>query len=137
MGDSHAHMWVPAVVRMAKRDHWLVRPIVKTGCTPKRWVVPGPDHCDVWLQWAIGQVQTLRPTVTLIIGKWSRASPSAAAQEVGVAVTAFTRSSTHVLVLGDPIGTRSVPVECLLSSGATMRTCSPAPGRPPLARIGR
>ena len=127
MGDSHAHMWVPAVLRMAKRDHWLVIPIIKPGCTAKEWLVPGPKNCDAWFQWAIGQVQALRPTATLVIAKWSRASPSDATHGVGAAVTAFSQSSTHVVVLGDPIGTRKDAVECLLSSGATMRTCSPPP----------
>src|SRR5438067_874843 len=87
------HALPPPVLRMAKRDHWLVRPIVKTGCTPKTWVVPGPNDCDVWFQWAVGQVQALRPTVSLIIGKWSRASPSEAVNGVGAAVAAFLQSS--------------------------------------------
>jgi len=124
-GDSHARMWLPTILRMAERDHWRVLPIVKEGCAPKLWVGPSLQHCNVWFRWAAGRVSALRPTVSLIIGKWSQANPAAAARGVMAAVTAFSHASAHVVVVSDPVVAPGNSVDCLLTRGATMKTCSP------------
>ena len=37
IGDSHAQMWLPAVLQMARRDGWAVVPLLRPGCTPGTW----------------------------------------------------------------------------------------------------
>ena len=134
IGDSHAKMWLPAILRMAERDHWRVLPIVKNGCAPKWWVGGGSGfrHCDLWYQWVAGRVRVLRPTVSLLAARWSVSSPPAAVRGVMTAVTAFSKVSGHVVVMSDPVFSTGPdfkpmgPVECLLARGATMKTCRPS-----------
>ena len=68
-GDSHAQMWMPAILQMAFRDHWLVLPFVKLSCIPRTWTAAG--DCRNWYLWARQRAAALRPDVTLIIGSWA------------------------------------------------------------------
>ena len=49
-GDSHAEMWMPAILAMAKHDGWAVVPLVKVRCVPRSW--GGTDECGKWSRWA-------------------------------------------------------------------------------------
>ena len=58
IGDSHAMMWLPAVLEMAWRDGWVVVPLLRTGCMPNRWITDeGPSSCRVWYRWAMREVR--------------------------------------------------------------------------------
>src|SRR5919204_2040034 len=122
-GDSHAQMWMPAILQMAFRDHWLVLPFVKLSCVPRTWVRPG--ECRDWYRWARHRAAELHPDVTLIIGSWAGTrEPRLAIRPVAQLSAAMQRSSASVIVVGDPISQRRDPVDCLLASGATMKTCT-------------
>src|ERR671934_279050 len=132
-GDSHAQMWMPAILQMAFRDHWLVLPFVKLSCVPRTWVRPG--ECRDWYRWARHRAAELHPDVTLIIGSWAGTrEPRLAIRPVAQLSAAMQRSSASVIVVGDPISQRRDPVDCLLASGATMKTCTsrqqPSQARP-------
>jgi peptidoglycan/LPS O-acetylase OafA/YrhL len=124
-GDSHAMMWMPTVLRMARRDHWLVLPIVKPSCVPKKWVEGGFPTCNAWFKWAIKQAANLRPQVSLVAAKWSNTRRPEALPGVTAAVAKLRRSSASVIVLGDPPEQFKTPVDCLLAPNATMKTCTP------------
>ena len=49
IGDSHAQMWMPTVLRMALRDRWVVIPFVKVSCIPRSWIV-SPRGCGAWFR---------------------------------------------------------------------------------------
>jgi peptidoglycan/LPS O-acetylase OafA/YrhL len=68
IGDSHAQMWIPPVLRMAGRDGWAVVPFVKPRCIPRSWRSKG--ECGKWYRWATRRASALRPDVTLVIGSW-------------------------------------------------------------------
>ena len=122
-GDSHAQMWMPAVLQMAQRDHWLVVPFVKLSCIPRTWTKPG--DCRDWYVWAKQRAAELGPDVTLIIGSWAGTkAPRLAIRPIGLLSRAMQRSSARVIVVGDPASQRTDPVDCLLASGATMKTCT-------------
>jgi peptidoglycan/LPS O-acetylase OafA/YrhL len=125
LGDSHAEMWMPAILAMAQRDGWAVIPLVKVRCIPRTW--PGSDDCGGWFRWARRQAQRLRPDVTLIVG--SRAGtfdPPAAVKPIGALSVALERSSASVVVVGDEPNQTRDPVDCLLAPGSTMKTCAAA-----------
>jgi peptidoglycan/LPS O-acetylase OafA/YrhL len=123
LGDSHAQMWMPAVLQMAQRDHWLVVPFVKLSCIPRTWTKPGA--CRSWYVWAKQRAAELHPDVTLIIGSWAGTkAPRLAIRPVALLSTAMQRASATVIVVGDPASQRADPVDCLLASGATMKTCT-------------
>jgi peptidoglycan/LPS O-acetylase OafA/YrhL len=122
-GDSHAEMWMPAILAMAKRDGWAVVPLVKVRCVPRSW--GGTDECGRWSRWAKRRAEALRPDVTLVIG--SRAGtvdPLRSVRPVADMSRALKRSSASVIVIGDSPSQTRDPVDCLLARGATMKTCT-------------
>jgi peptidoglycan/LPS O-acetylase OafA/YrhL len=127
IGDSHAMMWLPSVLELAREDGWAVVPLLRTGCMPNRWVTSeGPSSCRAWYRWAIDQVRRLHPRITLVggsIGERPSATVQAAADGVIAMASALKRSGA-VVVIGDPEGLSFNPADCLLSQHATMATCA-------------
>jgi peptidoglycan/LPS O-acetylase OafA/YrhL len=126
IGDSHADMWMPTILRMAMRDGWAVVPFVKLGCIPDSWL-RGHGACATWYLWAVQHAAALHPQVALVVGSWSGSrTPRAAIAGVAAASATMKRAAASVVVVGDaPMPGRS-PVDCLLSPHATMKTCTPA-----------
>jgi peptidoglycan/LPS O-acetylase OafA/YrhL len=131
-GDSHAQMWMPAILRMAQRDGWSVVPLVKQRCIPRTWT-DRSGECAAWHRWARRQVTRLRPQVTLIVTSWaSTFAPRRATGPVDSLSVATHKSSARVIVVGDAPGQRREPVDCLLARDATMKTCTSQPQAPAL-----
>jgi hypothetical protein len=127
VGDSHAMMWLPAVLEMAWRDGWVVVPLLRTGCMPNRWITnEGPASCRAWYRWAIREVRLLHPRITLVggsIGERPSAAVGAAADGT-IAMASALKSYGAVVVIGDPEGLSENPTDCVLSSHASMTTCT-------------
>jgi hypothetical protein len=124
IGDSHARMWMPAVLRLAQLDGWTVVPFVKPRCVPRDWY-RASSECRPWLAWATAHAVAQHPYVTLLIGSWSgTANPGAAVQPVARLAARMRKSSAAVIVLGDAPTQARDPVDCLLAAGATMKTCT-------------
>jgi peptidoglycan/LPS O-acetylase OafA/YrhL len=123
-GDSHAEMWMPPVLRMARRDEWSVVPFVKVGCVPSSWTHRSWP-CGIWYRWAINRAAALHPQATLAIGSWAGSHAPAAAVKGMTALIGDARSfSASTIVVGDSPHQHRNPVDCLLATGANMRTCS-------------
>jgi hypothetical protein len=123
IGDSHAQMWMPPVLRMAGRDGWAVVPFVKPRCIPRSWSSKG--ECGKWYRWATRRASALRPDVTFVIGSWMGVwKPPRAIAPVGALATTMKRVSASVIVVGDVPGQRRDPTDCLLAPRATMATCT-------------
>jgi hypothetical protein len=106
------------------RDGWTVIPFVKLGCIPDFWT-PANGKCGAWYSWAVRQASALHPDVTLIIGSWAGTkNPGKAIVGVAALSKAMKRSSARVMVLGDAPHQNLNPTDCLLSRGATMKTCT-------------
>jgi peptidoglycan/LPS O-acetylase OafA/YrhL len=124
-GDSHALMWVPAVVAYAQRYGYVVRPVLKYSCDLQNW---DRAECVTWRRWAIKETRSLRPKLVLL-GTFYNAAPETVSQTLEVArLTAMAdgvRSATSkVVLIGDPPGVGKEPASCLLATGARMSTCS-------------
>jgi len=125
IGDSHAQMWMPTILRMARRDGWQVVPFVKVGCVPTKWLHTKDWGCTVWYQWALGRAAQLHPQVTLIAASWADdPHPTTAVHAVSAMIGRAKRFSASTIVIGDSPHQHRMPADCLLSSGATMRTCA-------------
>jgi peptidoglycan/LPS O-acetylase OafA/YrhL len=123
IGDSHAQMWMPPILRMASRDGWAVVPFVKPRCIPRSWSSKG--ECGKWYRWATGRASALRPDVTLVIGSWMAVwKPPRAIEPVGALAATMKRASASVIVVGDVPGQKRDPTDCLLAPRATMATCT-------------
>ncbi|HEY7019161.1 MAG TPA: acyltransferase family protein [Gaiellaceae bacterium] len=124
IGDSHAQMWMPTILRLAHRDGWEVVPFVKIGCVPTKWL-HGDWGCSIWYRWALKRAARLHPQVSLVIASWAGdPHPNAAVSAVSTMVGAVKRFSATTIVVGDSPHQHREPVDCLLASGATMRTCT-------------
>jgi hypothetical protein len=124
IGDSHAQMWMPTILRLAKRDGWVVVPLVKIGCVPSSWTHKDWP-CGVWYRWATHRAQAIHPQVSLVIGSWAaNHTPAAALKGVSALIRDARRFSATAIVVGDSPHQHRNPVDCLLASGATMRTCA-------------
>jgi peptidoglycan/LPS O-acetylase OafA/YrhL len=123
IGDSHAQMWMPAILELARRDSWAVVPLVKLGCIPRTWSKRG--ECRTWYRWAVRRASALRPDVALIVASWAGTyDPPRAIRPIRLLSTAMKRSAESVMVVGDPSSQGRDPVDCLLARGATMKTCT-------------
>ena len=123
-GDSHAEMWMPPVLRMAKRDAWSVVPFVKVGCVSSSWTHKSWP-CGIWYRWAINRAAALHPQATLVVGSWAGSkTPAAAVKGVAGLIRDARSFSASTIVVGDSPHQHRNPVDCLLSAGANMRTCS-------------
>jgi hypothetical protein len=129
MGDSHAQMWMPALLSLAERDGWAVLPLVKSACTPGEWHggAAGGAECRAWYRWAVQRARALRPTVMLITG-CCFGFPGAPAVSMKRALVSLAepmeRYADRVVVLADNVGIDQEPVDCLLARHATMRSCT-------------
>jgi peptidoglycan/LPS O-acetylase OafA/YrhL len=127
MGDSHALMWIPALLAMAARDHWAVVPLLRLGCSPDKWISDtGPAACLAWSKWAETRIEQLHPDVVLLAGSIPENASSGTTVAVdgmlGAAQT-LVRSERLILV-GDPESLSFQPVDCLLGPHASMATCT-------------
>ena len=127
-GDSHAEMWMPAILTMAQRDGWSVIPLSKSACTSQKWN-DGHDwrECHDWYRWAVGQAQALRPDVMLVSGccGWFQGDVAESAKTAFFSLAAAMKPYTKSVVLvGDNVGIGRQPLDCLLSRGATMAKCT-------------
>lgn len=126
MGDSHAYMWLPAVLEMAWHDHLAVVPLLRLGCTPANWPTGhGSGRCADWYRWAVGRVRHLHPNMVLLGGSIDQSlSPTVDTEVAGVVGAARELHGLgRVVVIGDPEGVDFSPVDCLLRANATMGTC--------------
>ena len=137
-GDSHAQMWMPAILGMAQRDGFVVVPFGKSGCCTSLYLFTrtGPPNeasiragCRNWYAWAVAQAKALHPAVSLISMGYSGITGPAATNSVsGITSLAATlsKASKRVVVMADtPYLTQlPQPVDCLLKRGATMKTCT-------------
>jgi peptidoglycan/LPS O-acetylase OafA/YrhL len=126
LGDSHANMWLPALLEMAWHDHWKVVPLVRLGCTPGNWTSGSRRSCREWYSWAVSRIRQIRPRVILVggsIGELPSSSTTAATEGVIDAARTL-KGIRRVVVIGDPESLAHNPIDCLLASNASMASCT-------------
>ena len=125
IGDSHAQMWMPTILKMARRDGWEVVPFVKVGCVPTKWLHTKDWGCTVWYRWALARAAKLHPQVTLVAASWADdPHPTTAVRAISALIGRVKPFSATTIVIGDSPHQRRQPLDCLLASSATMRTCT-------------
>jgi len=125
-GDSHAFMWLPAILVMARRDDWAVVPLIRFGCTPGKWIPPqNGGVCGEWHRWALEQIRRLHPTATLLTGSiGERPSSETRSATTGLIATARAlRPLGRLVVVGDPEGPAFDPRPCVSRPHASLASC--------------
>jgi hypothetical protein len=120
-GDSHAAVWLPALIPIAENEHWRLIPLIKDACVAGTW---GSGVCSQWYDWALGQARQQTPAVVIIGSCRNSCQLPSWGKDMRAAITSFRALGARVIVLGDPPGEDRDSVDCLLTPGATMRTCT-------------
>jgi hypothetical protein len=130
-GDSHAQVWLPALLYFATVDHWLFIPIVKQGCVPEQWTgYEEAPECRGWFKWALQQMQNIKPDATVIGGAYSFSvwkSADVMARDLRgflLEIHDVEKWSRHVVVLEDTPHLQESPPQCVPWPGATFGSCT-------------
>ena len=120
LGDSHAQMWMPALVRFAVAYHWRLVPLIKDGCVP---AVMGSGDCAPWYRWARDEVRRLHPRVVVLSEFWSSWGPGGVAA-VARELRDLAPLTHRLIVMEDPPARDRAAIDCLLARGATLGSCA-------------
>ncbi|GIE96627.1 SGNH hydrolase domain-containing protein [Paractinoplanes rishiriensis] len=136
-GDSHAGMWLPAMMPIAQRREWRLEFYGKPACpTPKVTFWNEQERrpfteCDRFRDFVLSRFQADPPDLVVVTNesfgrKLDRGEPITASQwQEGLRQTLATmrRAVPRVIVLGDtPVLDESAP-DCLAAHGANLAAC--------------
>ncbi len=132
LGDSHAKMWYPALLAMAKKDSWDVVSVAKGGCIASGIYgkFGGSPACHAWYVWALATIAKLKPNTVFISFHYSADTDSDRVLKIENGLSALTVSAKklakHVVLMADipDLDALPMPVDCLQQKGATLRTCT-------------
>jgi hypothetical protein len=118
-GDSHSTMWVPSLTVDAMKAHWQLIPVIKEACGFAEYTGPVPSQCGEWYTWAKKTIKTLHPDL-IVVSVYVIPGWESGARQV---VNDLKGLGTRVLLMSDAPGIKVSSVACLLTKGATQKTC--------------
>jgi peptidoglycan/LPS O-acetylase OafA/YrhL len=121
LGDSHAAMWMPALVPFAQRYHWRLVPLIRPGCAPS---VLRSGSCAAWYRWALSQVRRLHPDAVVLSQTWWSGSAQEGLDSVSRELQDLSQLTPRLAVVEDPPGSGRATLDCLLARGATLGSCA-------------
>jgi hypothetical protein len=143
-GDSHAAMWLPALLPIATHDHYRVVLLFDLGCPAVDVTIwnpaTGTDYttCNTARSSDISQIIGLKPKVVLLASRSAQAKSSAkrfftnAQWEAGLekTISLLKPSKAKVGVLGDITLMNVVPPQCLAAHPTGVQSCATASPNP-------
>jgi hypothetical protein len=124
LGDSQAGTWTPALVAVARAQHFAVVPLDKPGCFVSRLTTNLPGWpCASWYQWALARDKALHPVATLVMFLLSAPLQQHPSSTVSDMQTVLAQVPNGVYFADQPSQSQE-PDECIYRSGANMDTCS-------------
>jgi peptidoglycan/LPS O-acetylase OafA/YrhL len=129
MGDSHAGMWIPALIADAQAQHFAVVLLDKPGCFVDRlYTNLSGWPCANWYRWALQQERKLHPIATIVTfklsGSWLENNPAKTVSELRGAL----HRVRNGVFLEDPPGQTQKTAACITAPHATTRSCSSPEG---------
>ncbi|HEU5491171.1 MAG TPA: acyltransferase family protein [Gaiellaceae bacterium] len=121
LGDSHAAMWMPALIQFARRYHWRLVPLIKTGCVP---AATGSGSCAAWYRWALGHVRRLHPRAVVLSQTWWSGSAQEGIDAVSRELQDLAQLTPRLAIIEDPPGSGRATLDCLLARHATLGSCA-------------
>ena len=121
LGDSHAAMWMPALIQFAQRYHWRLVPLIKPGCVP---AAIASGNCATWYRWALTHVRRLQPRAVVLSQTWWSGSAQEGIDAVSRALQDLAPLTPRLAVIEDPPGSGRATLDCLLARGATLGSCA-------------
>lgn len=124
LGDSQAGTWMPAVVAVARTQHFAVIPLVKPGCFVSRVNTNLPGWpCASWYRWALSHDRALHPVATIVMFLLSGPLQQHPASTVSD-VRSVLSQVTNGVYFADHPSQNQEPDTCIYKSGANMGKCS-------------
>jgi hypothetical protein len=137
-GDSHAQMWLPALVPVAVRAHDRLVLVWRPGCpaaTVSVWEASTHSidtNCNSFRTSMIAQIRKLAPAVVLIADRTSdipganNVLTTDAAWQAGeeTTIASLKTKTTKVAVLGDIVAFTTTLPNCLAAYPTTVQKCS-------------
>jgi hypothetical protein len=137
-GDSHAEMWLPALVPVAQEDHFKVALVWKAGCPAATVTVydgqTKSDYtaCNVFRTQMITDIDKAKPALVLTADRTSdihgpKNGPITNAtwqQGLETTLLQLQSASTKVAVIGDITIFTVNPAQCLASNAHHVQQCS-------------
>jgi hypothetical protein len=120
-GDSHAAMWMPALVRFAQLYRWKLVPLIKPGCVP---AATGSGSCGAWYRGALAHVRRLRPRAVVVSQTWWSGSAHAGIDGFSRELQDLAPLTPRLVVVEDPPGSGRATLDCLLARNATLGSCA-------------
>lgn len=130
LGDSHASMWLPAFIAVARQLDFSLVPVTKPGCAI--WAIhenrPGWP-CSTWYRGALANIASIHPSATVVsfmTANFTVPQASLAAAELQRVL----RAVPHPVLLADTPSENwyqhnvADPKTCLRSPGANQGTCA-------------
>ena len=137
-GDSHAQMWLPALVPIAQQLGYKIVLVWRPGCPAASVTVwtgttLGPDTaCNSWRSNSLSQIHALAPSLVLLAGRTTgildgNAKPTtdlAWTNGLETTITALAGPHTSVAVIGDIVTFNKPLPECLAAFPTSVQKCS-------------
>ena len=131
-GDSHAQMWMPALLPYATSHHWTLIPFVRVGCTTATFAPESAAYasCHALGEVGISPYPATRPALIIVSSAYSGEALNG--DPNGIQVTgngfwnelrAFKGSASLAVIQDIPYPLRS-PIDCLLAHDATLGSCT-------------
>ncbi len=120
-GDSHAVMWMPALVHFAQRYGWKLVPLIKTGCVP---AATRSGSCATWYRWALAEARRLDPRAVVVSQTWWSGSAREGIDAFSRELQDLARLTPQLVVVEDPPGSGRATLDCLLARNATLGSCA-------------
>jgi len=120
-GDSHAAMWMPALIHFARSHHWRLVPLIKVGCVP---AATRSGSCAAWYSWALGQVRRLHPRAVVLSQTWWSGSAQEGIDAVSRELQDLAQLTARLAIIEDPPGSGRATLDCLLARHATLGSCA-------------
>jgi peptidoglycan/LPS O-acetylase OafA/YrhL len=121
LGDSHAAMWMPALIQFARRYHWRLVPLIKTGCVP---AATGSGSCAAWYRWALAEVRRLHPRAVVLSQTWWSGSAPEGIDAISRELRDLAQLTPRLAIIEDPPGSGRATLDCLLARNATLGSCA-------------
>ena len=138
-GDSHALMWLPAIVPLAVTHHEKVVLLWQGACPPGQLSIYFPQYnyptvCNMFRKKSIGIIQTLKPKAVLLVGASSQVIPAANKHftdfewKTGLIKTIklLKTKATKIVVIEDNVTFNSSVPDCLASFPTSIQNCAVA-----------
>ena len=135
-GDSHARMWLPAMLPYLTAKHFRVVVLGQDGCPAVDWWRLSPTKCDPIRTAALAQIAKLKPAVTIIsnytgigVDPANIRHPTYAQWVAGLKIL-LGKIAGRKIVVGDITQLTDDPSACLATYPANVQTCSVANPNP-------